>query len=151
MRLTAGFTLVELLMVLFMVVIIGAYAGPRFLSSSEQSVEFFLDEVATAFDYARTSAMSSGCAVEFTITATGYSAKRPAVHCDTSSFSADLAWADGSVVIGSLPAGLTLAGDVGTTVRLLPDASTNQAADRSIRSGARELLIHAQSGVTEVR
>ncbi len=151
MRVTAGFTLVELLMVLFMVIVITAYSAPQFLSNSEQSTELFLDEVATAFDYARATALSSGCPVEFSVAANSYAAKRPATYCDTSSFGADLAWADGSVVAGVATGGAALTGDVGTTIRLNADATTDQGVDLSLRSGARELLIYAGSGVTERR
>lgn len=151
MRSTAGFTLVELLMVLFMVVILAAYSAPRLLSNSEQNTEFFLDELAAAYDYARIAAVSSGCPVEFSITANSYSALRPETFCDTSSFSADLAWGDGSSVAAVAADGVVLAGDVGNTIRLTPEARTNQVVDLRINSGARSLVIRAESGASEIQ
>ncbi len=138
-------------MVLTIIVVISAYAAPRFLSRSDQSAEFFLDELATAFDYSRIAALTSGCAVEFLIEAGSYTAMRPAVFCDTSAFAADVEWSDGRPVTGNADAGVALQGDVGSTVRIFADSTTDQAADLVLRSGARELVIYAGSGATELR
>ena len=147
----AGFTLTELVVVIVLVSILSVFVAPRFAQRSNFAGELYLDELSAALSYSRTAAIASGCAVEFTINASGYAARRPATLCDTSSFTALLSDPSGDTVSASAPTDAVFSGSLPQTIRFQPDGSTNVSSDLSYSSGARTLLVYANSGVAALQ
>ena len=70
LRAAAGFTLVELLLVLTLVAILAAFAAPR-LPLVEFRDRGFAQQALAAIDFARELAISSGCQVQVTLDGSG--------------------------------------------------------------------------------
>ncbi|MGY6588103.1 MAG: pilus assembly FimT family protein [Wenzhouxiangella sp.] len=67
-----GFTLTELVLILVLISILAAFAAPR-LNIQGFERQSFARELTLALRHAQRAAIASGCAVEVTIQATGYS------------------------------------------------------------------------------
>jgi MSHA pilin protein MshC len=83
----SGFTLIELIATLTIASILAAIAGPRLLSSQTFAARGYADDVASALRQSRAVAMASGCAVQFTLNSTGYTALQRSPsgsHCASS-------------------------------------------------------------------
>ena len=74
----AGFTLVELVVVLIIMTIILAVTIPRFATREEFDARGFVEQTLSAIRYAQKFAVASGCDVEVNVTTTGYSLKQRA-------------------------------------------------------------------------
>ncbi|MDE2088871.1 MAG: GspH/FimT family pseudopilin [Gammaproteobacteria bacterium] len=72
-----GFTLIELVAVLVIVAILALLAAPRFFAVSTFSERGFFDDALGAVRYAQKLAVASGCNVQVSLTATGYSLMQP--------------------------------------------------------------------------
>jgi len=68
-----GYTIVELVLVMVIIAILGAVAGPRFFNNTAFDERAYLDELASALRYAQKIAVASGCRVHADITAGSYS------------------------------------------------------------------------------
>lgn len=80
-----GFTMIELIVVITLIGILGVYAQSR-LSDEAFNERFFADDMVSALRFAQKVALSSGCAVRFNITATGFALLREtAAQCQTDS------------------------------------------------------------------
>jgi MSHA pilin protein MshC len=105
---THGYTIIELVVVITILGVIAAIAGPRFFDTSRFNQRGYVDEVATAIRYAQKIAVGSGCSVQLTINTSGYSAMQQAAagnRCDpsSSSWTTPVRRIDGTLLAGSPP------------------------------------------------
>ncbi len=148
---SAGFTAVELVLVIVIVGILGAVAGPRFFSNSVFQERGYFNELTSAVRYAQKVAVASGCRVRVNLTAQTYELHQQAIagggHCDTadSSFPLPVLLADGQAVSGTAPSDTTLTPPLSFTYDAL--GRTNLAADQAISVGSWSLVIEAESGL----
>ncbi len=72
----AGFTLVELVMVIIMLGILSATALPKFFEKNSFAEKAFFDDTLNAIRYAQKLAVATGCSVKVSIAADQYSLHR---------------------------------------------------------------------------
>ncbi|MDH3645801.1 MAG: prepilin-type N-terminal cleavage/methylation domain-containing protein [Gammaproteobacteria bacterium] len=147
--LQAGFSLVELVVVMVVIGLLAVVAVPRFFGNTVFEERAYRDEVISALRYARNLAVGSGCPARATLNAASYSLTQQAVfagHCDTS----DTTWPvtvqlpDGQAFSGTAPAGVTLAPAL--IIDFDAAGRTNLAGDQLITVGGGTFTLHAGSG-----
>lgn len=145
-----GYTVIELLLVIVLLAILSAVAGPRFFDNATFDERAYADELASSLRYAQKVAVASGCRVRADIAASSYSLTQQspqAGHCDPAdaSFPLPVRLSTGDVMSGSAPAGVVTA----PAVTVVYDAlgRTNFAANQTLTVGSRSLLIQADSGL----
>ena len=146
----AGWTLIELVVVLTLLGIIGALAVPRFFDRSVFAARSYAVELAAASRLARRIALASGCPVQLTITASGYAARQPraaGTHCASAAggYSSAVAKIDGGALAGSAPAGVTPSNTPQWI--FLSDGTAQASGGTALRVGAQTLTLDPASGV----
>ena len=107
-----GYTLVELVVVMTVAGILGAYIAPRFWNQQAFSDRGYADELAAALRDTQKAAVITGCPAQLTLAAASYAAAQQAASgsscnpADTS-WSTPLLGADGSPIQDSAPASTT--------------------------------------------
>ena len=146
----AGFTTVELILVIVIIGILGAIAGPRFFSTSTFDERAYYDELASSVRYAQKVAVASGCRVRVSLTASTYELRQQTAlggHCDAAdlSFPLPVLLPPGQAVSGVAPTGITA---VPPLVIVYDGVGrTNLAGNQVITVGSRTMLIEAESGL----
>lgn len=145
-----GYTIVELVLVVVILGILGALAGPRFFDNAAIDERAYLDELASTLRYAQKVAVASGCRVRAQIAAGSYALAQQspqAGHCDPADASFPLAvrLSTGEVMSGSAPGGVTAA----PAMTFVYDAlgRTNLSTNQTLMVGSRSLTIQANSGL----
>ncbi|MDH3547030.1 MAG: GspH/FimT family pseudopilin [Gammaproteobacteria bacterium] len=146
----AGFTVIELILVIVIIAILGAIAGPRFFNNSTFDERAYYDELVTSLRYAQKVAVASGCRVRVDITSTTYSLSQQspqAGHCDPgdASFPVPVTLSTGEVMNGAAPVGITAAPAV--TFVYEPLGRTNLGVNQVLSVGGHSLTIQAESGL----
>lgn len=141
-----GFTLVELVLVLLVLAVLSAAVAPRWFARTAFDARSYAEELAAAMRYARQIAVT-GCPVQFSLTAGGYSAQRQASFC-TGGYNQPLTGPEGDALVGVAPAGVAVTG-VPLTVIFASDGATNLAADANLTVGGHALRLYAATGVVE--
>ncbi len=145
-----GYTVVELVLVIVIIAILGAVAGPRFFDNAAFDERAYLDELVSSLRYAQKIAVASGCRVRADIAAGGYALRQQAPqagHCDPAdaSFPLPVQLSTGQTMSGTAPAGVVTT----PAITLIYDAlgRTNLAANQTLSVGPRTLSIQADSGL----
>ena len=146
---SAGFTVIELTLVIVIVAILGAIAGPRFFGNSAFDERAYYDEVVASLRYAQKVAVATGCRVRVDIAATTYAVMQQSSlsgHCDPAdvSFPVPVLLASGEAVTGTAPDGVTAVPAI--TLIYEPLGSTTLAADQLMAVGTRSFSIPAARG-----
>ena len=146
---TAGFTIVELIVVITILAILAAFAAPRFTNNQAFLDRGYYEEVSNGLRLAQKLAVGSGCPVRFTLTTTGYDARQQAAvnnRCDA----ADTSWAvaimlpDGSSLQGTAPTGTIT--NPAVTMVFTGLGATNLGANQTVSVGGSSFVVHAASG-----
>ncbi len=148
----SGFTVVELVVVIVILGILAAFAAPRFFDDKTFLERGYYEELAAALKYAQKLAVASGCPVRMQVTAGGYQANQQAPlagTCDPSdsSWSTSVQLADGQLLSGTAPVGVSTSPSVTLTYDAL--GRTNLPSDQSISVGPFALTVRAGSGFVE--
>lgn len=149
----AGFTLVELVLVIVIIGVLSAFAVPRFFGQNVFLERGYYEELTGAFRASQKAAVATGCPVRFVLTATSYQARQQSAasgRCDTASatWSVPIVLGSGEALEGNAPSGVTAS--PATTLVFQPSGATNLGADRTITVGSAAFVIHAGSGYVDV-
>ncbi len=146
----AGFTTVELVLVIVIIGILGAIAGPRFFGTSTFDERAYYDELASSVRYAQKVAVASGCRVRVNLTASTYELRQQTAlggHCNAAdlTFPMPVMLSTGQAVSGVAPAGIAAA----PPLVIVYDGvgRTNLASNQVITVGSRSMVIEAESGL----
>jgi len=107
-----GYTLVELVVVISIAGILGAYIAPRFWTQQTFADRGYVDELAAALRSTQKAAVISGCAAQLSLSPSTYAASQQAPSgnaCNRSdtTWSTSLLSTDGSAIKNTAPANIT--------------------------------------------
>jgi MSHA pilin protein MshC len=151
---SAGYTLVELVVVIAIAGVLAAFIAPRFWTQQTFSDRGYADELAAALRFTQKAAVITGCPARLTLASASYAAAQQAA-AGNSCNPADTSWAtpligaDGSNIQNSAPASTT-ASPAGvyqfdTQGRLSSSPAT------TIAVGSRSITIVAGTGLVQVQ
>jgi MSHA pilin protein MshC len=151
--LSYGYTLIELVVVITILAIVAAIAGPRFFDTRVFSERGYADEVATAMRYSQKIAVASGCNVRLTITTTGYDAMQQVAsgnRCNAGSavYSTTVIRPDGDAVAGTPPRDANVSGPATLT---FDGKGAVVSGATNLTVGAYTLVLDAASGFVVVQ
>lgn len=150
---SAGYTLVELVLVMAILAILAAFAAPRFFSEQPFDERGYADALAGALRAAQKAAVATGCPVRLEIDAAGYRARLPAAAgsgCQSPAvdWTTPLQLPDGDVVEGVA----RVAVEPATSALTFDAAGALTAPAEPLHVGAWQITVDAGTGyVTLVR
>ena len=151
-RLSDGFTIVELVVVIVLIGTLGVVAGPRFFGTGGYDESFFRNDTLSAVRYAQKLAVATGCQVQVAFTANSYSLKlQDGTPCAGSIFTTDVRH-PGTGAIGfsnTAPNGVSVSSDISPlyfdALGRAMDTAEN-VTDATITVGALQVLVVGESG-----
>jgi prepilin-type N-terminal cleavage/methylation domain-containing protein len=150
----AGFTLVELVVVMTIAGVLAASIGPKFFSQQIFSERGYADELGAALRLTQKAAVISNCPARLTLTAGTYAAAQQAAAGNTC-LASDATWStpvlgiDGSILQGSAPAN-TAASPVGV-YQFDAQGRLTSSPGTTVTIGARTITIDAGTGFVQVQ
>jgi MSHA pilin protein MshC len=150
----AGYTLVELVVVMAVAGILAAYVAPRFWNQQSFSDRGYADELAAALRFTQKAAVISGCPAQLILQASSYSAAQQAASGNTcnaadTSWSTPLIGADGSAIQDAAPAN-TSASPTGT-FQFDTQGRLTVYAGTSITVGTHTITLTPGTGLIQVQ
>jgi len=152
-RLRAGYTLIELTVVITILGVLSATIAPRFFTQSVFSERGYADELGSALRATQKAAVISGCHARLTLAAGSYSAAQQA-PAGNACLTSDTTWptpllgATGEAIANSAPSGISAAPagvfEFDAQGRLFASPGT------TITIGARQISIDAGTGYVQV-
>jgi MSHA pilin protein MshC len=150
---SAGYTLVELTVVITILGVLSATIGPRFFTQSAFSERGYTDELAAALRSTQKAAVITGCRARLILAAGSYQAVQQSA-ASNACVASDTTWptavlnADGAAIADSAPTGISASPtgsfEFDTQGRLLSSPGT------TITVGARQITIDANTGYIQV-
>jgi prepilin-type N-terminal cleavage/methylation domain-containing protein len=151
---SAGFSLVELVVVMSIAAILSATIAPRFFTLQTFSERGYADELAAALRSTQKAAVGSGCAARLTLAAGGYAAAQQAASgngclASDNTWSTVLLGADGTTIQGAPPSG-TSATPLGV-YQFDAQGRLASSPGTTLSVGAHSITIDAGSGYVQVQ
>jgi prepilin-type N-terminal cleavage/methylation domain-containing protein len=152
-RLRAGYTLIELTVVITILGVLSATIGPRFFTQSVFSERGYADELGSALRATQKAAVISGCRARLILAAGAYSAVQQAAAGNACLVS-DNTWptpvlgATGETIANSAPSGIS-ASPTGT-FEFDTQGRLSASPGTTITIGARQITIDAGTGYVQV-
>jgi MSHA pilin protein MshC len=150
---SAGFTLIELIMVLVVLAALSVFAFPRFVQQTDFNSSAFYQELKTAIRFANKLGIASGCPIRVAITANSYALHYPD-NTDGNAASCDPPAAFGSnpVINPTKPGNYTGTTSSGVTITGFGDfyfgtsGEPSNAGTITVNPGNRQIIIHPFTG-----
>lgn len=143
-----GFTLVELVIVIMILALVSAIAGPRFFDRGVFEERGFYDETVSAVRYAQKLAVATGCTVRVNITATGFElfCAAAAATCNTAPFDTPVTDPSrpGANFSRTAPGGVAL-----TPASFMFSALGSASANATVNVGGRSFSVIAATGFVQ--
>lgn len=150
----AGYTVVELVIVLVLLGILAANAMPRFFAASRFEEMGFADAATAAARAARQLAVSASCDTLFTVDAAGYALFQRAAGCSSGALTRPVNRPGGGAWAQAAPAGVAVSGASvyfdaqGRPVDAASGSLLGSAASFSV--GTRTVLIEPETGLVHM-
>jgi MSHA pilin protein MshC len=140
----SGVTLVEILLVVVVIGIVAAFAAPRFFDDRTFLQRGYYEELVAGLKYAQRLAVASGCPVRIVVDAAGYTARQHACNADDAPWPSAVELADGLLLKGLAPMGVSVSPGVTLTFDAL--GRTDLATDQRINVGPFALTVLSETG-----
>jgi len=149
-----GFTVIELVTCIIVLGLLAALAGPRFVDTQSVNQLGYINELGAALRYAEGVAVATGCNVQVTINAAGYTARQRALAAGNTcaaagAYSLQVLRADGSPLSGAPPSNANIA--AGGVIVFAASGAVANPPPPALAVGTHTLTVDAVSGFITVQ